>query len=160
LDRRFPDEGANPRNDGTRTSAIGNDFFENSTQNTRLKIAIREQSQAPVGVIGYGCQRLVDFMGYGRRQFAHSRHPRNAGQLQLHHLQSLLRLFPFMLIHDTAEPSYDSIFLFHRYVVLVFDMTPSCLQSFVLDDFDCVSGEDVGEPQISQGRTMGSSKVR
>ena len=100
----FLNECADSSYNGACASAVGNDFFESPTQNVRLKIAIGEQSQARAAVIRNCSQRLVDFVGYRRRQFAHRRHPGNARKLHLCHLQGVLRLFPIVQIHNAPEP--------------------------------------------------------
>ena len=48
------------------------------------------QSQASVSVIGYSRERLVDFMRYRSRQFAHCCQPGNPGKLPLCYVKGLL----------------------------------------------------------------------
>ena len=73
--RHFLYESADPSYNGAGTSPICNDFFESTAQNVRFEIMLVEQSQARIAVIGYGRQRLVDFMRYGCCQFAHGCQP-------------------------------------------------------------------------------------
>jgi hypothetical protein len=92
--RRLRDECANPRDDGARMSAGGHDVFKSPTQYLTCESTFGEQSQARAAVFGHGGQRLVHFMGDGRRDFAHGGQPGHARKLPLRHLQGVLCVFP------------------------------------------------------------------
>src|SRR3954468_13072364 len=97
LSRCFLDESADPSYNSAGTLAVGNNFFENPPENLRIQITIAEQPEACTSVVCYRSKRLVNFMGYGSCQFAHSCDPGDPSKLHLSGVQRLLRLLKVFL---------------------------------------------------------------
>src|SRR5580704_16645423 len=102
LSRRFLYERAYPSDHSACASAICNNFFKGTTQNFGIELTTSEQSQAGASIIGYSRQRLVDFMRYRSRKFAHSCESRNTRKLSLRVLDGSLGLLPFTDVADEA----------------------------------------------------------
>src|SRR5215469_785589 len=90
-------EAANPGDNSTRTSPVGNNFFKSPPENFRIEITISHQSQACAAIVGNSSQWLIDFMGNGSCQFTHGREPGDPSKLRLGCVQGLSRVLqPFL----------------------------------------------------------------
>ena len=65
---------------------------------------IGKQPQAGAAVVGDSSQRLIDLMGYGRRQLAHGCQPGHTRKLRLRYLQRFLCFLAWRDIFDDRKP--------------------------------------------------------
>ena len=80
LNRRLSRQLPNPRDDITGAVGILNDLRQRLTDFLKVRVAIRQQADAGIGIVDNGGERLVDFMGNRRGHFAHGRQTTDVSQ--------------------------------------------------------------------------------
>ena len=103
----FSDQFTHPADYFSRATIVLDDVVQNLTHLSEVGRIGREQTLRRLGIAANGGERLIQFMGQGRREFAHGVDSRYMGEFVAMALHRQRRLLPLGDIDGGADPFAD-----------------------------------------------------